>query len=1859
MRRPFFIIIMVLAAALNGCGGGDNDPLGPQEDPDNDTQIGDGGTYTPSDGGTVPDCEEDAEGGCIEGSENTEVVTLSTQSIDFGINEFEAVECAEITIPGGLSFTAEVDKTNTPDYELYDEDGVATGETAYQFQVGTTGSNTAERTSGSGTLSICYLRGVIGSHTGQVKVVLNASDTTTAAYAYMISVRGETTSPVFDIESPVPYQVIHPDIDPSVTITSASASEGEYNLTAVGDVNVTQLSAIFAEGLSTPIIINVEGVLYGATMDTSGHFETDIGIPQAGGVYPVEFSIETNKDGMILSKKIYVVVMSEPEGAVEVRDNGGNSITNAVATDATELIVGFNISNLDTSGPAFETDSHPVTLTDIQWNGVELAGAEQDIELTYDHDDPVSHCVDENGTDYTGFEPTTTYCVALASITSLQTGHNTITAIAKNELGSVNLSFVLILDNTKPVITLTEPRENQLYGTSKALLTVSGMVQNFAPVDPSLWSIIDPENATNPKLVPGVDGNGSWCQPASLDEEDENCPASKVTLWINASPFKTPIYLYPKFSVPGDDAFEVNRNIGADSNGVYSTGHCYLNESEEEVLFTPGEDTETVVEADGDIVSTTTTTTSTTNADGTTTETTTVTITHTDAETGVVTQYEEGAEEEDYDYLTSAYDEDLGYMTELGDDIEAYPYVPKEYTYDPVTGEYVLAAPDYHDSELDEDEYADVDSMVHDRNTDTYTFTSTDAATGEITQVTQQRVCNIPSGTFEIEIAFPSDRHDFDINLYSNLLEIRAQSVSEHRTIKVASFQTGETNEHTPIPESKELYAGALGHIDPKSGRVDRPPVMLNLAEGIIKDKSVIMVVENMLNESFSFADLAAGGPLPTNESGNIDLEAEFKAEYQDREKVDFPGFLELTRDGNTSSDDEDWMEKYIWWNLHATMPQKFLALKRYRQMKMLEADTLDEAAEMNSAEIFFIDPDDSKAPNLSFDKFDADYFPANQSQYEVASDACGHRLTTSFMPYANFYDVYKTIYAEMGADDNAVKARILLDDVWPDAVAVDDNGDPDYVFNDAVEGRWIVEGLDLKDNGKIDADICLVPEDAIVTGCDEEDIVYGGKLPAFWMHVASMNLINGGITEVENDPVIPLIWSVGKLRLKLIDVIRLTKIPLTDENNALTGKYSNYLDIAEDTIVVDTSNISKTWETNSISLKPYIYCEEYYHEQFDARAPTRLETPLGCGNFPYNVAENDPKAEEYDAGYPVVLEVNSPAGQVAKATMASGGDNLFLLTIVWNKISETFKNILSCMDTEVVNPAINPDPTAFPYPGWVPDGKRVSMDFAVDNTDDGLSFVNRDEAVNMLASLAINLPEADLTIDDGGFFAGLSFVMGMGDVTLDEETVDYTQANVAGHLVRTLDDKTINTHWQNAPEDTIHAGFSLNIEELTNAITYLLYKMGPMELLDIMGIEDLQATDGYTVGIDKVTLGQMGICGDMVNKVLKTDLPPGLLFADVSSQFSAPALHLDIILDDDYPLTLAMHPIEGYSNATDIKLGINNLQISARDLIAASEEEGAECVGEANTYCIGDTEVLRVRADIVLSIKTIYHPEQQKINVFIEGRDDQNIHLSVVNPGTSYDDVSIVTDLYTLINNVFNQLNTTFDATDPDALATMAISLNPTDEGRVSLVGLNDIEVEAKMKEAANGDCAEGQAPTYAEEESASTNINLLRTPIIPRAQFVKNFKALRKTAGVMESLKKKTVLQRVANLKSPSTGLTTPTIDIPGMLNDGKDGEGDATDTDTDSDGKDGEENDSSTEEPLSPDDPCYPYSLNDGEEDDNPMIDALCQFGIEDIQLVPGLEFDNANGYIHMSSTLYITIYDWLEEEVNGSAAMEEQE
>lgn len=1712
--RDNLLVIFFCTLFWVSCSPSDNQSISLAETPDNDSSVSDGGTYNPSESGSTNTCDVDDEGDCVDEAIFSGTVTISVDQIDFGMNEMSAVECESITIPAGFTYAAEIDTGNTSSVEGVADDGSA----LYQFALqDSNGDVSQERVEGSGEVTICYLRSAEGTHTGQIKLVLNADETSTSAYAYVIKTQGQTLETFFTIASPIEGQIFDAREGHNAGIDTA---EGDYLMDVSGSVNL-DLVSILASGMTTDIIVDASGYKTKLSFDDDGNFSNasptvvNIGVPKTPGIYAITFSAETTKDDPI-EKIVNVVVADDPEFEIEVRDASGVDVATAAPTDTPDLIVGLKVSNLDVSGSNASGEeisessqtALPVTLSDItltEPNGNVVSLSDDQI-IWYDDERSWCYATDDDGepSDFSGFDVNTTYCIKLAGITELKKGLNRIDAKATNDLGEKTAYFDLIVDNDKPIITISSPQENELLEPGLTQITLVGTVQNFEPF-------------TDTSQIPAArDGDtGSYCQPDSATSEI--CPESSLQLWFNRSKVDAdtyyPITIYPQLS----DSYTTS-TVSAVNDGIYeATPEQCRDETETETVF-DGDATNTTQGSDGSV-------------------TTTVT-----ADDGTVTTY------------TTAAD---GTVTI---------------------------------SSSDGSEPTTVEVANDDDTTDTMTTVSTDSDSGAITQTTTQRICNATTGTFSITLDLPSDGHHAKLNLYSNVLHFEAASVAGHRSIKVVSFQTGHTEEKQKRVSSSgskqslsgTLTAGTLGNIIANcdvdlEACVERAPLMLNLSEGIFnrdtsEGKKVVIVLENFLNENVHFTDVANGWPLPENDDGETDMFANFRSQYKEEfgSEEDFEWFTDL---------DDEHQQKFIQQGLHtASMAQKNLSLINYKIYKTLKGDC-----------------DINKVDTTCF----FERYGDPQEEYNVAADMCGESITTAFVPLRDLKYINEAA--------SGVTNTIPFEGEWPLIAGTDIN------FNDFMEGKWHVDSINIKDEGYIDLDICLIPSDIEVEKCSDD--VSDANTPAFWGSFTSYNLVKGGLLGNDglDDDTFPLLWSIGKIHLRLENVLAIRK-------KEFDGSWTNYIDLIDENIInenLDVTDLESNAEINTISIEPFEHCDDYYEDSYNSYRDKYLEEgveipeynrdthlPFGC--FP---ASEGGKL----ANYPFILDRTSTQGDtIYRNPLVDNGNNTLILSTIWQGVVYTFKKLTQCTDTEMVNPLINEE--AFPYPVWVSEQDKINTSFEWEDIN-----------------IELFIDQSDLEVTNGGITARLPLSVGVDGVSRmnlrnfsnlfmtnglsgsDSGTAsdgDTEYANISGHLVRSEEQENLGEYPLQAPiadrDEMPFLGVSINVEELANAATYLMYKKGPLSLLETFGVEDVEVNNNWSIGVDKVILSEFDICS--FAGALSSDFPPGLLFTSIQSQFDSPFLHLDVELDKNYPLTVALSPIEDemgddvtgttQSQAAELQLGINNLQIVVKELLTNDD------TADTNDYKIADEEKLRVRMDGVISLKVVYYPAERRFNIFLEGLDKQNIHLSVPegHGGPNYDDVNVVSDLMGLVGTVFANLQKDFTWAS-DGQATMTVVLDGDDSGAISLTSLQNATLTMAEGAAGVGSC-DGKVYTYSSEATSGKFGSISITP----------------ATDILQAMEIDVVKpENEENDDDDSGPLSSPTQQVGSIIVDGEVGG-------------------------IFLDECTLLGNVKGG---DNPIQEALCDVGIKDVMLTPTIIFDTDNGYLHVSAELAITLMQWLEE------------
>ncbi|MDO8519402.1 MAG: hypothetical protein Q7T11_04500, partial [Deltaproteobacteria bacterium] len=857
---------------------------------------------------------------------------------------------------------------------------------------------------------------------------------------------------------------------------------------------------------------------------------------------------------------------------------------------------------------------------------------------------------------------------------------------------------------------------------------------------------------------------------------------------------------------------------------------------------------------------------------------------------------------------------------------------------------------------------------------------------------------NIKKGTFEFTV--PSRM----LLLYTNVIQIRAYDANGHASIKVVSFQRGEFNQSRFANQSgttADLISGQLGKINLNTGATKRAPLALDISQDLLEREEVIAVIEKLLNDEedgLKFADIIQGGKLPGDENGN---NREDNGEEIDFEKgLDLgPGedFWDLSR-----SEKREW----IWQNIHGSMPQKVRALTRYRTYQLLRG----EAEPGDLENVFF----------RSTCEEDSDDIQDVSRGWDLACDSCANKFPTGLVSFDTLQYIYRGIYSDPDSIPD-------LRPEWPDVCGDDLNCEDSPIE----QGKWKIGKIELKNNGYIDLDACIVGEGDRVDGCDDvaddnnDEADYRHHKPAFWGHMAAIGLVEGGITGLENDPVLPILWNVGKVRLKLTDFLQLRKVELED------GTWSNKIVVHRENLVAGLNG--------SIQLKSYLNCADYYHEQFGADKPL----PFGC----------DPARPIY----PLVIDRTAPAGEAAWADLGEEGSNPWLLTILRDKLLETFRNMTACMIEEMANPALSAG--AIPYPTWVTEeNKFEDLTFAIDQTGDNVSFKRLKDAQNPVFTLRPNLQHSDFIINSSKLTLRLPFEIGASGIGVKAlpDLSGTPHKRDWGYLFRnTLSNFESINRLSAVPAPDLN--LSLGIEEILNSVAHVLWKKGPLKVIDLADSETydkLGITDNWKLGIDKVILGRFDVCGDL-SGLASTDLAPGLLFNRVQDLFGGnSSTHLSLKINRNYPPTLSITPVKLFNpgtatppsedpapeantsdpNAFAIHLGLTNVRLDAKKLVSNTNEDGETrysigCTDEereTRTDC--DSPILSLRLDGVIKLFASYDRESRKLKIFVPPLDQMIIYTSVIKNGGIFNDELIIDSLYnTVLYNIFNSLGTVF----------------------------------------------------------------------------------------------------------------------------------------------------------------------------------------------------------------------------------------
>lgn len=1217
---------------------------------------------------------------------------------------------------------------------------------------------------------------------------------------------------------------------------------------------------------------------------------------------------------------------------------------------------------------------------------------------------------------------------------------------------------------------------------------------------------------------------GSYCLPNSASE----CEDSSFKLWFNQNPNQTPIFIYPKYDArfDGMTTHEINAEIQSNN-----PDHC--REFEESNTHFAGESDNTEINNSQSIITTVTTI----NSDES--ETTTVYETNLD---GTITIITNGSEEELFNFIDTETRTRTVHVADNGT----------------------------------------ITITIFDANNDETKVYTTDGRTGEIRESTTSLRCNIPHAEFSLTF----DSSEVDLHLFSNVLELRAESVSNHRTIQPLSFFKATEKSHLPFGSgSTSTLATTMGSAqsDCESDYcVARSPLSLFIAEGIVNKNTtqgqrILKFVENILNTEMPFEDLA-NGPLIENEQYDIDLYYNFRKQFKAETGHQFPTEYYMLHD--------DYRKKFIYQGLHSSsMVSKMVALTDYRAYRVSKG-TCEPGHESSC---FFENEGSPLSSNLD-------------RAFNVAVDACGETITTSFTPL--HHHIYQN---QIGSN---IEELVYSNANWPRDLA----GTNPH-FNDFVSGKWIVESIDLKANGRISADLCVMPDQDRYTSCNDD--VSDADLPAFWGHFTSYNLIENGLTGTPglNDVSAPLIWSVGKIRLQLNDVIQLRKNK-SGQNQLYIDKHK--MDLSVKSHIDITQN-----KDSSVILEPFANCREYYRDLWvRERSHMGYSTEISEEQFPLG-CNIDPNSRM--ANYPILIERNAPQ---ATELLNSALDNphidnprndktvaySYVLAMVWDGVVETFGKMIGCMDTEVVNPlfkVINnrfPNKIDPPYAMYTP---------AEDESDEELYLTLTKIAWNDL-NLDIDLAHSDLVVQDGGILARLALMASIENVNLgsprrgEESTVAFEN----GPLFRNFRENKL-ADYPLIPESYETSSFSASadLETILNDALYLIFKKGPFTLLEALDLEELESNGSNELTLNAVVLADaFDICGDIAGNLLSTTLPVTTFFSEASSPFSTTAMSVNLILDQNNPPTVTLSPYDHGSeiqrgHAVELKIGLNNVQAGFHEF----HEDNP------NEFRIGD-EILRLRLDAVLKIVLVYYPEERKILGFFPTQ--QNYHLSVVpgHNGGLYDDVKITSTLHELVSTVFSkfQKDVVFSSTSDD-VGTFVLNFSGPDNvfvsdenpKMISVRSFDNLEIEFNMNEDANGECDETNRPKYVEARRRSSRSGLLSSSKGNSSDSIFNRgRRTRNRSSIIPDEEDRQPIHHENNGVYEALPPEEWAINGPDSLAD-----------------------------------ECNP-TWNFFYPNDFPITYALCEYGVDDVFIEPQLIFDYETGYIHMSGDLSVRLKNWLE-------------
>ena len=1018
---------------------------------------------------------------------------------------------------------------------------------------------------------------------------------------------------------------------------------------------------------------------------------------------------------------------------------------------------------------------------------------------------------------------------------------------------------------------------------------------------------------------------------------------------------------------------------------------------------------------------------------------------------------------------------------------------------------------------------------------------------------------NIKKGNFEINLS-----RDFanQLTRYTNIVQIKAMNTEGHVAFKTVSFQRGLIKKGSKSTTSNKtnIYSGEMGSVPDTKINTKSAPIMLDISEATLNE-DIKHVVRKLLNENLKFSTLAMGGGLRKDENGKV---------------------LPI----GTGTDKPETNENIIRL-LHGTMPEQVRALMDYQLV------------------------------NQSTTK----YFPQ-----DVAVDACNQPITTAIITP----DVYQYLYpkwdpAWLGDHDIGLRE-------WP-GVCYDKNGNTNPDCNTTEEGKWDFD-IDLKDNGYVDVKL-------ILNGTIDKD---GTKKPAFWGHYTAYNLVDQGTTGAYStlpydipflapitgpilgpimkgqglaDPAIPLLMNVGKLTINLKDVLRVYKVQ-KNQDGTVKSCYNPELgydepcgctnDNCTNMVYIDRNKIQQSHSV--FTFEPFQECEAYFKKKWPG-----MNLPYGCSSDP-------------DSTFPFLVDTTSTQGYLLWNVASKQGSNLALLGLIKDVFEHTFKNVVSCIpnylmlsepidlgnrkvDKLMLNSMI--DPVAFPYPKWIAETDKINdLSIALERKDDSISFGLADSIENPIAGIKPNIKDADIFVNDGSIQIKLPFNFGSFNVNKN-------LANNIQHLYRETTPDFDTQFPLNEVTDKPYASISLGIEELLHSATTVLLKKGIQPLLDLLDVTDFKypkhysQPDDWTIGIDKIILGRLDICGDIANKLLSTSLPTNILFTEIKSLFQTEETHWDITLDKDAPVTLNMKPSDTLGTLGDttadssavLEVGLSNVKINVHDLI--SDESGS-------VYKIGNESIITVRLDAIIKLKLDYYRSQRKLIISIAPYKDTPAYVSVEKKGPVYDDSKVLKDIKeTLLTQAFDRLGNGFmEVTFPNNISSFN-TIGFGVEGSKDIeeaIAANGVTILDKTALGVNGTCeSEADKPKY------DDSVGFARQNILDILH-----EYTKKNQTVNESI------QRAKTKIKLKDDIFLNKVNIADVL--------------------------AQREIDIIDDDPCKTPDMI-SEIAGNDIKESLCDLGIKEISMGegdPNIILDADNGYIHLSTQILVEIYDWVREQNN---------